>query len=77
MRFFRASTFQVWALTTLLAIDKDLEKLPPRSRQNFNHTIHNTAPAAQAIDKDDQGCNDIRVVITTKWRRYLIYVQPQ
>ena len=31
------------------------------------------------LDKDeiccDQGCNDIRVVIATKWRHYLLYLQ--
>ena len=48
-----------------LAIKKYLKKLPPQP---------------YLIDKDencyDQGCNDIGVVIATKWRYYLFYLQP-
>ena len=47
-----------------VAINKDLEKLPPKLYEIKIKICY------------DQGCNDIGVVIATKWRYYLAYVLP-
>ena len=48
-----------------VAIDKDLDKLPPKLYQT-----------KMKICYDQPGCNDIGVVIATKRHHYLFYLQP-
>ena len=64
MGFFRVNTSQVWLSINYVAINKDLEKLPPQLYSITMKIFY------------DQGYDYIGVVMATKWRHYLFFLKP-